>query len=102
MNSGDELERFVYFLINLFLVLLSVLLRRRVFVIFGGLGIITYLGHLSYRVFQDSLLFPIAISVVGFLIILGGIQYQKYSSTWSAWLRRSLPQFLLQLLPKDH
>ncbi len=102
MNSGDELGRFLYFLINLFLILLSVLLRRRVFVVFGGLGIITYLGHLSYTVFKDSLLFPIALSGVGLLMILGGVQYQKYSTTWEAWLHHSLPEFLLQLLPKDN
>jgi len=102
MNGGDEWERFLYFLINLFLILLSVLLKRRVFVIFGGMGVISYLGHLSYSVFRDSLLFPIAISFVGVLMILAGIQYQKHSAAWEAWLQRVLPDSVLQLLPRDN
>ncbi|MEM8780867.1 MAG: DUF2157 domain-containing protein [Cyanobacteria bacterium P01_G01_bin.49] len=102
MNSGGEWERFIYFVINLGLILLSILLRRRVFVIFGGVGVVGYLGRLSYTVFQDSLLFPIAISFVGVLMIFGGVQYQKNSATWEAWLRRVLPASLLQLLPRDN
>ena len=101
MNAGGEWERFLYFLINLFLILLSVLLRRRVFVIFGAMGVLGYLGHLSYTVFRDSLLFPIAISFVGVLIIFAGVQYQKKSTAWELWLRRVLPEPLLQFLPKD-
>jgi hypothetical protein len=101
MNTGSEWERFLYFLINLYLILLSVLLRRRVFAIFSAMGVIGYLGHLSYTVFRDSLLFPVAISFVGVLIIFGGVQYQKNSITWEAWLHRVLPESLLQLLPKD-
>jgi hypothetical protein len=101
MNSGGEWERFLYFLINLFLILLSVLLRRRVFVIFGGMGVIGYLGHLAYTVFSSSLLFPIALSFVGVFIIFAGVQYQKNYTTWELWLHRFLPESLLQLLPKD-
>jgi hypothetical protein len=101
MNSGGEWERFLYFLINLFLILLSVLLRRRVFVIFGGMGVIGYLGHLAYTVFSSSLLFPIALSFVGVFIIFAGVQYQKNYTTWELWLHRFLPESLLKLLPKD-
>ena len=102
MEAGGEWERFLYCLINVFLILLSVLLRRRVFVIFGAMGVIGYLGHLSYTVFRDSLLFPIAVSGIGVLMILGGVQYQKHAAAWEAWLQRVLPDSLLQLLPQDN
>jgi hypothetical protein len=101
MNSGGEWERFLYFLINLFLILLSVLLRRRVFVIFGGMGVIGYVGHLAYTVFSNSLLFPIVLSFIGVFIIFAGIQYQKNYPNWQQWLHRILPESLLQILPKD-
>jgi hypothetical protein len=65
------------------------------------MGVIGYLGHLSYEVFHDSLLFPIAISIVGVLIIFGGVRHQKSSAAWEAWLHRVLPESLLKLLPKD-
>lgn len=102
MSPQGEWERFLYFLINLFLILLSVILRRRLFVIFGAMGVIGYLGHLAYTVFADSLLFPIAISFGGVLIILGGIQYQKHARTWERWFHQVLPESLLQFLPKDY
>jgi hypothetical protein len=101
LNNGTEAERFIYFLINLLLILLSVLLRRRLFVVFGGMGVIGYLGHLSYTVFRHSLEFPIAISVIGVMIIFAGIFYQRHCRAWEAWLRRVLPTPLLQLLPRD-
>ncbi|MBE7383287.1 MAG: DUF2157 domain-containing protein [Leptolyngbya sp. SIO1E4] len=100
MDAGSERERFFYFLINLFLIFLSVLLRRRVFVVFGGMGVFSYLGHLSYQVFADSLLFPIAVSFVGVLVIFGGVQYQKHYAAWEARLHRVLPNNLLARLPK--
>jgi hypothetical protein len=101
LNNGTEVDRFIYFLINLLLILLSVLLRRRLFVVFGGMGVMGYLGHLSYTVFRHSLEFPIAISVIGVMIIFAGIAYQRYCRAWEAWLRRVLPTPLLQLLPRD-
>src|SRR5262249_58406145 len=61
-NSGSELGKFLYALINVGLLLLSVLLGRRVYAVFGTLGIAGYLGHLSYKVFKDSLMFPFALT----------------------------------------
>ncbi len=100
METGGDLDRFVYCLINLLLIFLSVLLRRRVFVLFGGMGVLSYLWRLS-TTFQHSLLFPIAVSLAGVLVILGGVQYQKYYETWYTWLHRVLPQSWLNWLPKE-
>jgi hypothetical protein len=101
MNSGSEWERFLYFLINLGLMGVSIVIRRRVFVLFGAMGVIGYLGHLAYSVFANSLLFPIALSAVGVCIIWGGIQYQKYFPQWERAMRRGLPAKILESLPKD-
>jgi hypothetical protein len=100
MKSGTEWDRVLYCLINLFLIFLSVLLRRRVFAVFGGMGILTYLGYLSSK-FQDSLLFPIVLSFIGVVFIAGGIQYQKHYTAWQSWLHSVLPQTLLDFLPKE-
>lgn len=37
--------------------------------VFGGLRIAGYLGHLSYRVFNDSLVFPFTLSLIGLAIM---------------------------------
>jgi len=77
MESHFEFGRLIYCLINVFLIFCSLALRRRVFIVFGALGLFGYLSHLAYRVFQDSLLFPVILSLIGLLIIYIGIQYQR-------------------------
>ena len=59
------------------LILLSVLLQRRVFVVFGAFGVFDYVGHLAWEIFEDSLLFPFVLSAVGLSIIALGILYAK-------------------------
>jgi hypothetical protein len=80
------------------MVLLGAVLGRRVFAVFGGLGIAGYLGHLSYRVFKDSLVFPFALSLIGLAIIWLGVIWQRNEAQWSVKLRASLPKELRELL----
>jgi hypothetical protein len=98
MNSGSELGKLVYCGINVAMILLGAILGRRVFAVFGGLGVAGYLGHLSYRVFKDSLLFPFALSAVGLAIIWLGVLWQRREAAWSERLRRYLPAALRELL----
>ena len=77
MDSNSELGKLVYCLINIALIFCSLVLRRRTFIIFGALGLFGYLSHLAYRVFQDSILFPVVLSFAGLAIIYVGFQYQR-------------------------
>lgn len=76
-EGGSEVEWAVYGAINVGLILLSVLLNRRVFIVFGAVGIFGYTGHLAWEIFADSILFPFALSVVGLAVIALGIVYAK-------------------------
>lgn len=76
MNRDTEFQRSIYGVVNLGLMVLSVLLERRVLMVFGALGVFGYLGHLAYRVFQDSILFPFVLSFIGIAVIYLGIKYQ--------------------------
>ena len=58
---------------------------------FGGLGIAGYLGHLSYSLFKDSLVFPFALSLIGLAIIWLGVIWPRREAEWSACLREYLP-----------
>ncbi|NIS64150.1 MAG: DUF2157 domain-containing protein, partial [Gemmatimonadales bacterium] len=58
MESDSELSKFLYLCINLVMIAVGATLSRRVFAVFGGLGVAGYLGHLAYNVFKDSLMFP--------------------------------------------
>jgi hypothetical protein len=91
INSGSELGKLAYCGINVAMILIGAVLGRRVFAVFGGLGIAGYLGYLSYRVFRDSLVFPLALSLIGLGIIWLGVVWQRREAEWSAQLRGYLP-----------
>jgi hypothetical protein len=82
MDSGSEIKRFIYLLINLALVGLAVKLKRTVFLVFGALGVYIYLGHLAWEVFEDSVFFPFVLALLGLSLILGTVWGQRY------WRRR--------------
>ena len=96
--SDNELSKFIYFCINLFMMGVGVLLVRRVFVVFGALGSCGYLGHLASDVFKDSWLFPIALTAIGLGIIYLGILWQKYEKSITQKSRSLLPVQLRELL----
>ena len=98
MSSNSELGKFLYCLINVGMVLVGALLGRRVFAIFGGLGIAGYLGHLSARVFKDSLLFPVALTAIGLAVIWIGVLWQRREAAWSGRLRAFLPAPVRELI----
>lgn len=85
-------------MINVIMIGIGVVLLRRVFVIFGALGVMFYLGYLSHEVFKDSLLFPLILSVMGLFIIYLGVLWQKHEHRISLQLRSCLPLALQQLI----
>jgi len=101
MESNSELRRFCYCLINVVLMLASVLLRRKVFIIFGSMGVFGYLGHLSWSVFQNSMMFPFVLTLMGIFIIFLGVQYQRNQETIAEAALRIIPQRVRKLLPAE-
>ncbi|MGC3895453.1 DUF2157 domain-containing protein [Pseudomonas urmiensis] len=99
MDSGSELGKALYCLINFGLMAVAVLLRRPVFMVFGAMGVAAYLGYLSYEVFAESLLFPLVLTLIGLGVIGLGVLYQQHREALSKRLRAQLPSSLLQLLP---
>ena len=101
MDSNSELNRFIYFSINLLLIAISVLLNRKLFIVFGALGVYGYLFHLSEIVFKDSLLFPVALSFFGISIIWLGIRYNKNKEKIDGFINSKLPAGFLKSLPPN-
>lgn len=100
-HSDSELDKFLYLLLNLGLLGLSALLGRRVFAACGGLGVAFYLGYLSSKVFKDSLLFPLALTLIGLGVIACGLWWQRHEAGIQARLRQHLPASLQGWLPAD-
>ena len=99
MDSDSELSKALYCALNVLVLLLSIFLQRRVSAVFGALGVASYLGHLSYRVFRDSLLFPFALSLIGVAVIGLGLLYFKRRQALETWIATALPPALLALRP---
>lgn len=99
MDSGIELAKFFYFLINLGLIAVSLVLRRRTFMVFGALGVAGYIGHLAYRVFEDSFLFPFALTFIGLAVIALGVIYQRNRAALERVVKSRIPAGWLAWLP---
>ena len=91
MDSGSEAGRFFYLCVNLLLIAAGAVLSRRAFAVFGGIGTSIYIGHLAWRVFENSPFFPFALSLVGFAVIWTGILWQRREKQITAALRSFLP-----------
>jgi hypothetical protein len=101
MNSHSEAEKFLYCMINVGLMALSVLLGRKAFIVFGSLGVFGYLGHLSWTVFKDSMMFPFVLTLIGIFVIFLGVKYQKNEKKITEAVIRLIPAGLKPLLPME-
>jgi hypothetical protein len=100
MDSGSEFGKLVYCGINLLMIAIGAALSRRVFAVFGGLGIAGYLGHLSYSVFKDSLMFPLALTAIGLAVVAIGIYWQRREAAIGDALRSLLPPPVRELVER--
>jgi hypothetical protein len=99
MEDGGEGMWVMYCLVNVGLMFLSVFLDRRVFMVFGALGVFWYMSHLAYDVFENSLLFPFALTGLGLLVIALGVLYQRYRTRIEQAVLGVLPASIQQLRP---
>jgi hypothetical protein len=63
-------------------VVASVWLQARVFLVFGALGCYAYVSKLAFDVFVGSLGFVFGLALVGLLILLSAVGYQRYVQLW--------------------
>lgn len=97
--ADGEVAGAAYCLGSLLLMLGAVLFQRRAFAVFGGLGLAFYFIDLAERLFQDSLMFPIALSAIGIAVIAVGLWYYRHMASIEGWLGNHLPAPLRALRP---
>jgi hypothetical protein len=89
MDSDSEFNKLIYCLLNIGFIITAVYLRRKLFMIFGALGVLSYIAHLAWEIFKDSYTFPIVLTLLGVLIIILGVKYQqnkeKFETTIESW-----------------
>lgn len=81
---------------------IGVILMRRVFVVFGAIGVSLYIGHVAFELFKNSWFFPMALSALGLGIIYLGIYWQKHEAALTQSLRGKLPLAVQELISQRH
>jgi len=101
-SGGTALQKATYCAMNVGFLFLAVFLGRRVFAVFGTIGIAMYLGDLAEKVFRDSMLFPFALSLIGVAIIAFGLYYHRHQAAIGTWIDARMPEALKRLRPADN
>ncbi len=98
LDSGSQLGRLLYALLNAVMIFIGAVLARRIFTVCGGIGVFGYLGYLSYSVFKDSILFPFALTGLGLVLVVTGIWWQRHEREIRTRFRGHLPVGLREAL----
>jgi hypothetical protein len=98
-DGGTELDKALYCLLCIGLIGLGIFLNRRVYAVFGALGVATYLGYLASEVFPSALIFSFALSAIGLAVIgLGLVLHRNYARLEAA-LDEAMPEAIRWLRP---
>lgn len=100
MDSDSEWSKFLYCLINVAMVFAGVLIRRRVFTIFGALGMLGYFWHLADKIFKDSWLFPISLTLAGLAVVFIGVWWQRNEDLFTEKLQSKMPVAIRRFLQR--
>jgi len=101
IDSSNEIARLGYCGVNILLLVAAILLERKVFLVFGGVGVSLYLGHLAHRVFKDSLAFPFVLTALGLGIMALGWAYQRHRAPIDSAVLSGLPAWVIRSLPRS-
>jgi len=85
LDSGSQLAKFGYCLIHLAMIVVALVLRRKVFLIFGGLGVFGYLCNEAYGYFRNSVAFPFVLTLIGIALIVVAMQFKKHETELQQW-----------------
>lgn len=100
MDSDSELGKAIYAAINIFFLVISVALGRRLFAIFGSAGILVYVSHLAFDLFRGNDLFPIVLCFIGFSVIYLGMLWQRNERRFAQVLQQYLPHFIKDMVER--
>jgi hypothetical protein len=98
-TPGSDLlsMKLLYIAFNLVLIAVGTSLMRRVFLVFGGIGVLLTLGDLSHDIFKDSIGFPFSLTVIGLMTIGIGIWWQRNEPAIQTRVGRIMPRALIAL-----
>lgn len=105
-NTGKSEFTFQYIqlLFNIILIIMSILLRRKIFLFLGGIGFFTYLVFLEisyFAMFKTGSLFNISVIIItGLLAVFAGIAYKNNIEKFENAAEKLIPARYRKALPK--
>jgi len=91
LGGGTQLGKAIYCLLHLALIVTSILLQRRAFLVFGALGVFIYLADEATGFFRNSFAFTIALTLLGIVFIAAGILFKRNEDKLTQWLSPWIP-----------
>jgi len=99
-GHGEDIGKLLFLLFNVFYIIISILLERRVFIILGSLGAFGVIGNFAFIVFQNSIALPFVMTIFGIFIIFLGVRAQQNIEKLGA-IAKSVPAGMKALLPSS-
>jgi hypothetical protein len=92
LGDGNQLGKAIYCLIHFAMIVAAIVLQRRAFLVFGGIGVFVYLATEASEYFRNSFGFTLALTVIGACFIAAGIAYKRNEARFEAKLARFAPE----------
>jgi len=99
-GEGDEFGAAVYCAVNVLYIAFGLFVDRRVYAVFGAIGVAFYLGHLAEGVFRDAIGFSFALTAIGLAIVFAGVALERRRAAIVAYFDARLPAPLRALRPR--
>jgi hypothetical protein len=91
MGDGSQLGKAIYCLIHLALIVLSILLLRKAFLVFGAIGVFCYLAGEATGYFRNSFGFTISLTLIGAAFVVAGVLYKRSEAAMTERLSAYIP-----------
>ena len=101
MSMLDHRKKVLGCVFAMFLVLTSIPLNSRFLIVIGAVYIISYLSHLAYNTFRNSLAFPLILSLLGMAMIASAVLYQWYEVDIQDGFYSLMPAVLTSFQPQS-
>lgn len=98
-GGGGEFAAAGYCAFNIAFIAFGVFLNRRVYAVFGVIGVTMYLGHLAADLFKDAISFTFALTALGLAIVFAGVWLERRRAALSDFFDHHLPAPIRALRP---
>jgi hypothetical protein len=98
-GGGGEFSEALFCAFNIVFIALGLFFDRRVYAVFGAIGLTIYLGRLAFDVFKGVLVFSFTLSAIGLAIIFAGVFVERRRHAFGMLIDAYLPEVLRALCP---